>query len=326
MTRGDETLTPSTPWLSVVMPIHDGTEFLNETMQSIAAEPTDGVEIIAIDSSGDSACKEIVEHYQHRLPIAYHHRADLKQWPAKTNAAVQMARGKFVSMLHQDDLWLPGRINVLQNALNNHPTMAVHLSPAYIVDVRSRRLGLWRCPLAGRQVAPQEDVVERLLIQNFIAIPAPLIRRDAWITVGGLDETLWYTADWDLYLKLAGAGDFVYEPSPTTAFRIHPESLTIRGSRDRHEFRTQMERVFQRHATKVGPKRLPAITKLASTSIEVNAALAATMNGNPAQILPAAKRLAALWPHQLFAYLRYSRLLERVTPRIKGILMRPRPH
>ena len=57
-----------------------------------------------------------------------------------------------------------------------------------------------------RMASSQRVVVERLLVQNFISMPAPLFSREAAIRVGGLDEDLWYTADWDFWLKLAAVG------------------------------------------------------------------------------------------------------------------------
>ena len=60
--------------------------------------------------------------------------------------------------------------------------------------------------------------------------------RESAVAAGGLDETLWYTADWDLWLKLAAAGPTVYLPRPLAAFRVHPESQTATRSRSADDF------------------------------------------------------------------------------------------
>ena len=57
-------------------------------------------------------------------------------------------------------------------------------------------------------------LIERLVVQNFIGIPAPTIRRDAYLSIGGLDDALWHTADWDQYLKLAAIGSVYYHSRP----------------------------------------------------------------------------------------------------------------
>jgi len=95
----------------------------------------------------------------------------------------------------------------------------MHLHPCYIIDDAARRLGLWRCPLpAGESPVPAQMLIERLLVQNFIGIPAPTIRCDAFLSVQGLDDALWYTADWDLYLRLAAIGSVILPLEPVSVF------------------------------------------------------------------------------------------------------------
>src|ERR1035438_6119918 len=66
------------------------------------------------------------------------------------------------------------------------------------IDQDGRKLGVWRCPLPANIELSSNLVMDRLLVQNFIAAPAPVFRRDTWLSCGGLDEKLWYTADWDI--------------------------------------------------------------------------------------------------------------------------------
>src|SRR5205085_1657600 len=102
----------------------------------------------------------------------------------------------------------PGRLSVLRRLTARHPDVGLFLSPARFIDSRGRTAGMWRCPLPAGKLAPAL-VVERLLVQNFIACPSPLFRRAA-LRAGGLCDELWFTADWDLWLRLASAGPVVY--------------------------------------------------------------------------------------------------------------------
>src|SRR3954447_18473607 len=87
------------PFLSVVMPVHDGAEWIGATLDSLAAEPRDGVEIIVIDSSPSSATAEIVEQYSDRLPLRLLRRPDIKPWQTKTNLGVELATADHVCIL-----------------------------------------------------------------------------------------------------------------------------------------------------------------------------------------------------------------------------------
>ena len=226
-------------------------------------------------------------------------------------------------MLHQDDLWLPRRGAAVRHWLSSARSDAVmHLHPAFIINERGRKLGTWRCPLpAGEAPVPPQILAERLLVQNFIPIPSPTIRREAFLRVGGLDEALWYTADWDLYLKLSYAGRVWYHPESLACFRVHKNSLTILGSRSLDDFREQHELVRDRHAGKADALRPnPTILRLAVASIDINTALAAANSGKPGALIKALATLLKLGPRRIRRYFYYSRIIDRMIPRLRARL------
>jgi hypothetical protein len=144
---------------------------------------------------------------------------------------------------------------------------------------------------ADEAPVPAHMLIERLLVQNFIGIPAPTIRRDAYLSAGGLDGALWYTADWDLYLKLAAIGRVYYHSTPLACFRVHKNSLTVSGSRNGVDFRNQHQVIADRHAGKLSPEARAEILPISEVSFDVNATLAAAMNG---QLTTMGKALVSL--------------------------------
>jgi glycosyltransferase involved in cell wall biosynthesis len=309
------------PWLSVIVPAHSGERWLGAALQSIADQEDDGIEVIVIDGSTTDASLEIVNSFSDKLRVRAQHRPDLLSWTAKTNFGVEQARGDRICMLHQDDLWLPTRCAEIRNWLLTQSDGVMHLHPCYIIDESARRLGLWRCPLpAGESPVPAHLLIERLLIQNFIGIPTPAIRRDAYLSVGGLDDALWYTADWDLYLKLAAIGSTYYHSSPLACFRVHKQSLTISGSRNSVDFRNQHQVIVDRHADKVSPEARVKILPVAQASIDVNTALAAVMAGQFRQASKALVSVLKLGPRGMHRYFCYSRIVDRVFPRLRALV------
>jgi hypothetical protein len=162
-------------------------------------------------------------------------------------------------------------------------------------------------------------VCEHLLVQNFIASPAPVFLRDAWLACGGLDETLWYTADWDVWLKLAASGSVLYHDVVTVGFRIHSGSLTVSGNRDIGEFAEQMNTVLNRHLPQITGD-IQKIERVARASIAMNAALAAASAGNYHHLPSAVYKALGLGPVGMVHYLRDSRILERLAPRVRAAL------
>jgi glycosyltransferase involved in cell wall biosynthesis len=311
---------PERPWLSVIIPSYIVNRWFAATLQSIVAQGDPGVEVILVDSSDTDDSLAIADEFSSRLAIRTYRRPDLSSWMAKTNFAVEQAKAEWICMLHKDDLWLPDRCSNVREWLAARPASTMHLHSAHIIDEAGKRLGTWRCPLpSGESPIPTHVILERLLVQEFIAVPTPTIRRDMYLKVGGLDEQLWYTADWDLYLKLLFTGDVYYHANPLACFRIHGNSLTMSGSRSAGDFRSQMETVLNRHIGKLTQRRAETL-RMATASIDVNVALAAASNGKPAQLIKALMTMLGLGPRGIVRYLRYSRIVERAYPRLRARL------
>ncbi len=307
------------PWLSVIMPSYCSEPWIRAALHSIQAEAAEGVEVLLVDGGPTSLARDIARTHAGKLNMKIFERPDLKTWQAKTNFAAAIGAADHLCWLHTDDLWLPGRARRVRAWIEAAPATPLHLAPSAIVDRFGRRSGVWRCPLPANRAIPSAEMLERLLVQNFIAAPAPVFRKDAWLACGGLDETLWFTADWDIWLKLAARGPVLYHDNVTTAFRVHGGSLTMTGSRDISDFTQQLEIVLDRH--------LPGLTagsqsvlRRARVSIAVNAALASASAGNPRLLPHAASELLRLGPSGIYRYLRDSRIVERMAPRVRAKL------
>jgi hypothetical protein len=307
------------PWLTVIMPAYQGEQWINFALSSLAAEPTDGIEVLLIDGSPTAATRDIALGYADRLRLRILERPDLRSWHDKTNVAVKLSESSHLCWLHVDDLWFPGRAAAVREWIQAAPAAPLHLAPCAIIDKRGRRLGVWHCPLPKDCELPTAMVIERLVVQNFVGAPAPVFRKDAWLACGGLDENLWYTADWDLWLKLAAIGPVYYHNRVTTGFRIHGNSLTVTGSRDAADFQQQMQIVLDRHLGLVGAHG-KQIERCARASISVNTALAAVSAGDRRGIARAACAVLRLGPVGIHRYLRDSRIIERLVPRMRAKL------
>jgi hypothetical protein len=75
-----------------------------------------------------------------------------------------------------------------------------------------------------------------------------MIRLDALERIGGFDVSLRFAMDLDAFLKLRSHGRFVYTRKPVSAFRWHPDSLTVANRRDSS---LESERVKRNHLPRV---------------------------------------------------------------------------
>jgi GT2 family glycosyltransferase len=309
----------ATPWLSVVMPTYNGAAYLSQALESVRAQADYGVEVVAVDDGSTDATAAILASFAGRLPIRVVRQSHRGNWVAGTNYGLSLARGEWACFLHQDDVWLSGRLAALRAAVRRRPqaTLAVH--PSWYIDRRGKKLGLWRCPLpACPWLLTPDVVVPRLLVQNFIAAPAALFRREAALGVGGLQEELWYTADWDFWLRLAAAGPTAYLPRPLAGFRVHPHSQTARHTGRREEVERQLLAVLERHLPACPGAAGGLVPAVARFALEVNVNLAAAAQGGRTDWRGLALRFAGLGPAGWHTFFRDSRIAERVVARLRA--------
>ena len=93
-------MAPADPWLSVIMPVHDGERYLPQALGSIRAEGTDGYEVIAVDDGSSDASPRILSEWERILPLRRLSRRG-GNWVAATNAGLREARGRYACFLHQ---------------------------------------------------------------------------------------------------------------------------------------------------------------------------------------------------------------------------------
>ena len=140
--------------------------------------------------------------------------------PAAINFGVAAtADHDYVTWLGDDDLLEPDSLQWTVSALDQKSDAVLAYGWCRYIDPSGRRL--W--------VNKSGSYAEALLSWGPQLIPQPgmLVRRRAWDRVGGLDESLRMAFDFDLILKLRDIGEFTCVNRTVSAFRWHPQSLTV---------------------------------------------------------------------------------------------------
>lgn len=309
----------SNNWLSVIVPVYNGQAYLAKALDSVLAQPDEGVEIVVSDNGSTDASQTIIDQYAARGLIIATSGPSRRNWVANSNIAVSVSHGQFVTFLHQDDLWLPGRLNAIRHLVRSQPYKSLWIGPTIFIDSGGRPVGTWKLPFeASTAVVGPADFLEHLLVQNFIGMPTPVFSRAAFQAVGGMDEDLWFTADWDLWLKLGGQDAVGIYSEATTAFRIHRHSQTMQGAAAHASMRTQIETVRSRHISRLGTTASrDAVERAGRFSCEVNVALAALVSRQPVAWRSLLSALAGLGLSGSRRFIRDARLLDRSIPRLR---------
>lgn len=317
----------SQPWLSVIMPTYNGAQFLPAALWSVVAQPCMDFEVIAVDDGSTDETPAILRSFAKRIPMTIIEVPHRGSWAANTNLGMEAAKGRYLCWLHQDDCWCPERLTALRIVTDLHPETALVLHPCWYANGEGRRIGYWRCPLParGRPLEP-EEVLKRLIVQCFVATCGAMFSARAARQAGPLDERLWYSADWEFWLRLARQGTTVYHPRPLAMFRLHSGAQTLGCARRASELRWQQQAVLERHLSRAAVNRSGAM--VASFSADVNVALAMLAGGKGREVnwRELARRYFWLGPAGWYGYLRDSRVLERCVSRVQaGAIQWARP-
>jgi len=305
------------PRLSVLVPVYNGAGTLGDCLSSVA-EQSEGIEVVLVDQGSTDHSVSIAQAFASRMDLKIVSAPENKNWVQNTNLALGLARAPRATLLHQDDLWRPGRAALLQGMFKDVPDAALWLHAADYMDSANRVIGQHGPPLGARarQVTTGE-LLSCLMVQNTIALPAAAFSVLAAREVGGLDETLWYTADWDFWIALAGRGKTAWNPQRAVAFRLHPISQTISGSRNLEDFAAQLEAPLQRHADAFAGDIGTRVLSMARASNAVNIWMASAYHGNRRPAWPVLMKVVLLGPRVWLPFLRRTRIIQRIWPRLR---------
>jgi hypothetical protein len=94
-----------------------------------------------------------------------------------------------------------------------------------------------KCP-DGEETVRWGSVYEQLLWGNFVHPPTVMARREFLDLAGSFDETLRYSSDYDLLLRLARTGEFAFVDSPLLRYRRSQTQMSGSASSSRMPFET----------------------------------------------------------------------------------------
>ncbi|MFB2895267.1 glycosyltransferase [Aerosakkonemataceae cyanobacterium BLCC-F50] len=225
------------PLVSVIIPIFNGEKTIRDTIESVINQTFSNWELIAIDDGSQDATLDIVSSIKDsRLKVFSYPNAGA---PTSRNRGFSHSEGEFIAFLDADDCWTPDKLEAQLKALQENPDAAVAYSWSDFVDESGSFLR------QGSHSTVSGNVYEKLLLADFLDNGSnPLIRRQAFMEVGGFDESLPAGQDWDLYLRLAARYNFVVVPVSQILYRVSANSISSNVMRLESGCLKAIERAF----------------------------------------------------------------------------------
>jgi glycosyltransferase involved in cell wall biosynthesis len=91
------------PFISICIPAYKRPDFLKRLLDSIAVQTFRDFEVIMTDDSPDGSVAQLVKEYESSFHVHYHKNPTPLGSPGNWNAALSLAKGQWIKMMHDDD-------------------------------------------------------------------------------------------------------------------------------------------------------------------------------------------------------------------------------
>jgi glycosyltransferase involved in cell wall biosynthesis len=235
-------------WVSVVIPVKNGAQFIGAAIASALNQPSVKRVIVVDDGSTDGSAEIVARMGDERVTLIQ--GAGRGVSAARNLGFAEIGRlmpaeaseRSSVIFLDADDRLVPGATAKLLEGVQAD-CVAVY-GDYERINASGRRIGRRRMLLRRRK--PSGEILHDLLAGNFIVNGGVmLIRYTQLLRAGGFDETLRYCEDWHLFCRLAALGPIVWRPRTTVLeYRVHKGSAMMSGGINFNHYRAAVERVF----------------------------------------------------------------------------------
>ena len=185
--------------VSVIIPFLNPGSFLRDAVESVLAQDFRDFELILADDGSteqeSALARGMVERAAGRIRYVDHPGHENRGISATRNLGLRHARGRYVTFLDADDLWLPGKLTEQIGILDSHPEVPMLCAPArWWYSWTGNAVDAHR-DFAQRWSVPVDCVVEppALLRQSLAdewAVPHDVVlRAEAALSVGGWEES-----------------------------------------------------------------------------------------------------------------------------------------
>ena len=214
------------PKISVVTVSYNQAPYLEQTIRSVLDQNYPNLEYIIVDGGSTDGSVDIIKKYADRLAWWVSEK-DRGQSEA-LNKGFRRATGKILTWLNSDDRLTPASLYTVAQAFLLHATDMVVGRCARVVDFAPLPNHLHQCSLPLGHIVPLPadkllDLENCWLKGDFFHQPEVFFSREIFDRAGGhVRENLYYSMDYELWVRLARAGARIFSlPEITALFRQH---------------------------------------------------------------------------------------------------------
>lgn len=216
---------PKPPRVTIVTPVLNAVTTLRATIESVLAQEYADLEYIVVDGGSTDGSLDIIEDYRDRIALVLD-GPDAGMYDA-IGKGFERATGQVLAYLNADDIYEPNAVSRAVAALQRWPRrQVVYFEDQVDVDG-------WRFP---NEAQPNVDFIT--LVQGHILFQdGVFFTVQAYRAAGGIDRSLRYAGDWDLWTRMSSRYRFRRAAGHVSVFSIRLGQLSENMTAYREEMR-----------------------------------------------------------------------------------------
>jgi len=208
------------PKVSVIIPTHNRSAYLHSAVTSVLNQTYQDFEIIIVNDASSDNTEEVVASFTDSRIKYIRHELSKGDGGAR-NTGIINAAGEFIGFLDDDDQWLPQKLELQVDLLQN--------SPPYVGGVYTGHFDISGVDGKITNVSypmRRGNLSQYALIESCIITSCVLLRRECFEKIGLFDETIPYCNDRDMWVRIAQAFQFDFIKKPLVKYLIHSDKLS----------------------------------------------------------------------------------------------------
>lgn len=220
--------------ISVVLPVHNGENYIGESLKSVLSQSFRDFELIIVDDCSSDRTAEICRD-QLDPRIKYVRNDQNKGVYEAVNIGFRQAACPLVFIWSHDDVMLPNCLERFWNCSLKYPEAAFYYCGYFAIDSVGARTGAENQYGAQRSRTPAlaDPETSALLFLCFGCLPGSIstvmMKKEVWANVGGFDSVQQHAADYAMWLKASRTDSVAYIDQKLVEIRYHPSQASNAG-------------------------------------------------------------------------------------------------
>jgi glycosyltransferase involved in cell wall biosynthesis len=207
------------PRVSVIIPNYNYAHYLPQTLESVLAQSYPDVEIIVVDDGSSDDSRKVLEQFEGRVRLIEQQNRGVA---AARNNGARQSSGQLIAFLDADDIWLPLKLERQVELFLSQPELGLVHCGVEEIDAEGNHLSFRSDGLEG-WVAKELLLLERAVILG--GGSGLVVPRATFDALGGFNERLSTSADWDFFYRIAARQRVGFVPEPLLQYRIHGTNM-----------------------------------------------------------------------------------------------------